>query len=213
MTCREIRWNALCGGRSSRIEASFRNVIESPLRIRQMEVTLRSGNRTTAARVEGLTLPLDLAAGQKAAFDLQPATPLGATDEAEAQFDLREVEVVPDRDAIWNAVLETAAQPQYVRRIGVRTVADLFRGPEPRVSLIRVNLRRGGGPIVSADLTEQQLSAEALLSSPLRDYVLGRADPGVFEYQVLAVRGGMRPPTSAWRESSTNLIITTEDLE
>ncbi len=217
----EARMNDLSGDplecavrrQESRIEASFRNVIESPLRIRQMEVTLRSGNRTIAARVEGLTLPLDLAAGQKVAYDLQPATPLGATDEAEAQFDLREVEVVPDRDAIWNAVLETAAQPQYVRRIGVRTVADLFRGPEPRVSLIRVNLRRGGGPIVSADLTEQQLSAEALLSSPLRDYVLGRADPGVFEYQVLAVRGGMRPPTSAWRESSTNLIITTEDLE
>ena len=137
---------------------------------------------------------------------------MGPTDEAEAHFDLREVEVVPDRDAIWNAVLETAAQPQYVRRIGVRTVAELFHGPEPRVSLIRVNLQRGGGPIVSVDLTEQQLAAEALLSSPLRDYVLGRADPGVFQYQVLTVRGGMRTPTSAWKESSTNLIITTEDL-
>ena len=216
----EARMNDLSGEplectvrrQDSRIEASFRNVIESPLRIRQMEVTLRSGSKTISARVEGLMLPLDLAAGAKASYQLLPATPLGATDEAEAHFDLREVEVVPDRDAIWNAVLETAAQPQYVRRIGVRTVAELFHGPEPRVSLIRVNLQRGGGPIVSVDLTEQQLATEALLSSPLRDYVLGRADPGVFQYQVLTVRGGMRTPTSAWRESSTNLIITTEDL-
>ena len=216
----EARMNDLSGDplectvrrQDSRIDASFRNVIESPLRIRQMEVTLRSGNQTISARVEGLMLPLDVAAGQKVSYQLLPATPLGATDEVEAHFDLREVEVVPDREAIWNAVLQTTAQPQYVRRIGVRTVADLFHGPEPRVSLIRVNLQRGGGPIVSVDLTEQQLAAEALLSSPVRDYVLGRADPGVFQYQVLTVRGGMRTPTSAWKESSTNLIITTEDL-
>ena len=88
-----------------------------------------------------------------------------------------------------------------------------LRGPEPRVSLIRVHLQRGGGAVVSVDLTEQQLEAEAPLGAPLRDYVLGKADPGLFRYQVLTVRGGMRTPVTAWKEASTNLIITTEDLE
>ena len=89
---------------------------------------------------------------------------------------------------------KTAVQPEYVRKVGVKTVVELFRGPEPRVSLIRVNLQRGGGAVVSVDLTEQQLEAEAPLGAPLRDYVLGKADPGLFRYQVLTVRGGMRTP-------------------
>jgi hypothetical protein len=196
----------------SGIEASLRNVIESPLRIRQIDVTLRSGTTSVAARMEGLTVPLDLAAGQRVSYRLVPAAPLEAAAETQALFDLRDVEVVPDREAIWNAILETTVQPQYIRKIGVRTVAELFHGPEPRISLVRVDLQRGGGQIVAVDLTEQQLQAEALLSSPLRDYILGRTDLGVFRYQVLTVRGGMRTEVSPWKESSTNLIITTEDL-
>jgi hypothetical protein len=195
------------------LEASLRNVIESPVRIRQMEVRMRSGNQSIPAQLEGLTLPLDLPSGERAVYPLRLETPLAATDQAEAQFDLREVEVIADREAIWNAILETGVQPEYVRKVGVRTVIDLFRGPEPRVSLIRVNLQRGGGSIVSVDLTEQQLQTEASLSAPLRDYVLGKSDPGVFQYQVLSVRGGMRTPVSAWKNASTNLIITSEDLE
>ena len=102
--------------------------------------------------------------------------------------------MLPDREAIWNEALKTAVQPEYVRKVGVKTVVELFRGPEPRVSLIRVHLQRGGGAVVSVDLTEQQLEAEAPLGAPLRDYVLGKADPGLFRYQVLTVRGGMRTP-------------------
>jgi hypothetical protein len=217
----EARMNDLAGDplecslrrQESRMEASLRNIIESPVRIRQMKVTLRSGNRVTSAKMEGLVLPLDLAAGQRVAHVLIPDTPFEPTEETEAHFDLREVEVLPDREAIWDAVLETTVQPEYVRKVSVRTVVELFRGPEPRISLIRVNLQRGGGAIVSVDLTEQQLEAGASLRAPLRDYVLGKADPGVFQYQVLTVRGGMRPPASAWKEATTNLIITTEDLE
>jgi hypothetical protein len=163
--------------------------------------------------MEGLVLPLDLAAGQRVAHVLIPDKPFEPTDETEAHFDLREVEVLPDREAIWNAILETTVQPEYVRKVGVKTVVELFRGPEPRVSLVRVNLQRGGGAVVSVDLTEQQLEAEASLRAPLRDYVMGKADPGIFQYQVLTVRGGIRTPASAWKEASTNLIITTEDLE
>jgi hypothetical protein len=217
----EARMNDLAGDplectlrrQDSGMEASLRNIIESPVRIREMKVTVRSGNRTSSARMEGLVLPLDLAAGQRVAHVLIPDKPFEPTDETEAHFDLREVEVLPDREAIWNAILETTVQPEYVRKVGVKTVVELFRGPEPRVSLVRVNLQRGGGAVVSVDLTEQQLEAEASLRAPLRDYVMGKADPGIFQYQVLTVRGGIRTPASAWKEASTNLIITTEDLE
>lgn len=199
-------------GQPTRPEASLRNVIESPLRIRRIRITVRSGTRTVSAELEGLALPLDLAPAQQVAYPLRLEGSLEITDETEVHFDLREVEVIADREAIWNAILETRVQPEYIRKVGVRTVADLFRGPEPRISLIRVNLQRAGGPIVSVDLTEEQLQTEASLSAPLRDYVLGRVDPGEFQYQVFAVRGGMRTPTSLWKNASANLIITTEDL-
>ena len=194
----------------SRIEVSFRNVIESPLRIRQMEVTLRSGSKTISARVEGLMLPWIWRQGRRP-LSVTSATPLGATDEAKRIRPARSGSGFrPGRDLERGSGNRRPAPVREEDRCEDRRRA-LLR-PEPRVSLIRVNLQRGGGPIVSVDLTEQQLATEALLSSPLRDYVLGRADPGVFQYQVLTVRGGMRTPTSAWRESSTNLIITTEDL-
>jgi hypothetical protein len=217
----EARMNDLAGDplqcllrrQGPRMEASLRNIIESPVRIQDMKVTVRSGNRTSSATMEGLAFPLDLAAGQQVAYILIPDTPFEPTEGTEAHFDLRGVEVLADREAIWNEALKTAVQPEYVRKVGVKTVVELFRGPEPRVSLIRVHLQRGGGAVVSVDLTEQQLEAEAPLGAPLRDYVLGKADPGVFRYQVLTVRGGMRTPVTAWKEASTNLIITTEDLE
>jgi hypothetical protein len=217
----EARMNGLAGDplqcslrrQGSRMEASLRNIIESPVRIREMKITVRSGNRTSSARMEGLTFPLDLAAGTQVAHALITDTPFEPAEGTEAHFDLSGVEVLPDREAIWNEALKTAIQPEYVRKVGVKTVVELFRGPEPRISLIRVHLQRGGGAVVSVDLTEPQLEAEAPLGAPLRDYVLGRADPGVFRYQVLTVRGGMRTPVTAWKEASTNLIITTEDLE
>ncbi len=191
--------------------ATLRNAIESPLRIRRVGAAFWSGGRKVEARIEGLPLPADLIAGQEASFTLIPASALPADQPAEAIFDLSEVAVMADRDVIWNTVLDTTVQPEYLRTIGARTVVEVFRGDDPKVSLLRVNMRRAGGTAVSVDLTEASLTASARLSAPLRDYVLGRPDLGEFQYEVVAVRGGMRT-TAPWKTASTDLIITNEDI-
>jgi hypothetical protein len=109
MTCRESRWNALwrrqTHGLRRRSETSSK-----PAANTANGGDLRGGTKPSPRGVEGLMLPLDLAAGEGLISTSRYAS--WGHDEAEAHFDLREVEVVPDRDAIWNAVLETAAQPQ-----------------------------------------------------------------------------------------------------
>ena len=87
----------------------------------------------------------------------------------------------------------------------------MFQGSEPKLSLIRVNLKREEGAIASVDLTEEHLEDVAPLHAPFRDYILGRADRGEFQYQVVAVRGGMRT-TSAYKAATSDLLITSEDL-
>jgi hypothetical protein len=129
----------------------------------------------------------------------------------EAHFDLRRVEVMTDRNAICDAIIDTSAAPEYVRRIRVRTVRDMFQGSDPKLTLIRVNLKREEGAIASVDLTEEHLEDVAQLHAPFRDYILGRADRGEFQYQVIAVRGDMRT-TSAFKAATSDLIITSEDL-
>jgi hypothetical protein len=61
------------------------------------------------------------------------------------------------------------------------------------------------------DLTEDHLEDAARLPSPLRDYILGRADRGEFQFHVVVIRGGMRTISSS-RTATSDLIITTEDF-
>jgi len=192
------------------LAVTLRNVIESGVRIHDLAVTLLDGATRLPAVVDGLALPADVAAAQQIAFSVRPASgtiPAGAA----AEFDFRQVEVLPDRPAVFDAVVDTSIAPEYLRNIRVRTVREVFQGEDPKVTLIRVNLQRAESAVVSVDLTEDHLEDVARLPAPLRDYILGRADRGEFQYHVVVIRGGMRTISST-KTATTDLIITTEDF-
>jgi len=192
------------------LAVTLRNVIESGVRIHDLTVTLLDGATRLPAVVEGLTLPADVAASKQIAFSVRPASgSLPAA--ASAEFDFRQVEVLPDRPAVFDAVVDTSIAPEYLRNIKVRTVREVFQGEDPKVTLIRVNLQRAESAVVSVDLTEDHLEDVARLRAPLRDYILGRADRGEFQYHVVVIRGGMRTISSI-KTATTDLIITTEDF-
>ena len=189
----------------------LRNVIESGVRIHELVVTLLDGPARLPATVEGLSLPIDVAASQQIAFSVRPAAGTTPSAASAAEFDFRQVEVLPDRPAVFDAVVDTSIAPEYLRNIRVRTVREVFQGEDPKVTLIRVNLQRAESAVVSVDLTEDHLDDVARLRAPLRDYILGRADRGEFQYHVVVIRGGMRTISSI-KTATTDLIITTEDF-
>lgn len=182
--------------------ATLRNAVESPVRVRGLAVELhRGGGRVAAAFAAGL--PAELAPGETLELEAA-ATPPPGGGRVEAVFDLSQVDVLPEREAILDAVVDPTTRADYVRVIRVRTVRELFAPPADgaALTLILVELRRGDAPSVTVELRPDQLLVEARLTAPLRGYLLGGADPGNYSYRVTAVRGGTPASEPQWRTAS-----------
>jgi hypothetical protein len=185
------------------------NAIESPLEIRGLRTALVRGEHEVAGTLQGLDLaaPVVLAPAGKLSFRVAPAAPLGGEGAIDAVFDLTEVHVRADRDALWAVILDPGTPGTYSKRVTVRALPALFQAasdrPTDAIGALTVEFEGGG----TVELNPEHLSAEADLRLPIADLVLRRADQGVYRYRVTLIRASGQSADPEWRSATTTILF------
>jgi hypothetical protein len=98
----------------------LQNAIESPVRIRSLPAQLRRGQTAAPAVIQNFTPPVDIPPQGDVVLTVTSPTPLQGSEPLYAAFDLGDVEVLPDREAVWNAIINPSTS-EYFRTIHVKT--------------------------------------------------------------------------------------------
>jgi hypothetical protein len=116
------------------------------------------------------------------------------------------LQVLPDAEAIWNAVLDPRVSAEYVRVIQVKSPPETFNPPasgqDPQIQRILVDFERGN----TVELTPTALEMEVRVHIPLTDYILGHLDMGGYRYRTQLIGGGKPMEIGDWQNSSVGIL-------
>lgn len=192
------------------IQVSLKNAIESPIRINSLAARVNTNLQVQAA-ITGCIFPIELKSGESINLTVNSAIPLNSS--SQAVFDFSSVEVLADREAIWNSIVRLDSTATYKRKLEVRTVSAIFGD---RIAAISVDLKSGTSVTFVRDATPDRLIVQADLVTPVRDWILNRVDTGNYDYRsqiVLSNGTSVEDAAGQWRsESREPLWITTEKL-
>jgi hypothetical protein len=201
---------------SGEVSATLRNAIESPLRITRLGASLRRGTVEVPARLDGLSLEptAQLLPGDEVVLRVVPTAPLAGDGPPDAVFDVDGVEVIPDPEAVWNAILDPTTRTEYARTIKVKTFPHMFEAPADRpndqIMAVVVDFERGD----TIDLSAAKLEAEARLRLPISEYVLPRKDKAEgeavepdYRYRLTVIRRVGRSTDQEWRQDRTSMLF------
>lgn len=193
----------------SSLSATLRNACESPLRMESLSAQLVRGAGRAAATLVGLSLPLELKPGEQTTFQVAAAQPLdGGEGVLDAVFDLDGVRSLPDKDAIWAAVLDPNTPAEYRRTIKVKTFKALFDAPadlpDQQIMALVLDFERG---LDAVELNPDQVEVQAVLRLPLSDYILRRAEEGQYRYKMTIIRRKGQQRDADWRVDNTGILF------
>ena len=123
------------------------------------------------------------------------------------EYDLDDVEVVADKEAIFNAVLDPSAAGTYLRAITVKTFKQKFDPPvnDPNDQIISLIVDFESGD--SVDLNADNLQQVVNLRTPVSDYVLRKVDQGQYRYKLRTVRLSGITEDPDWRTDNRSLLL------
>ncbi len=192
------------------VKATLRNVIESPVEIRGLAARLVRDQMAVDAAVRGLVFdPAPVVKpGDSTTCDVVPLTPLGGSGSANAMFDLGQVKVQPDTQAVWDAVVDKTRLPEFTTAITVKTIRQTFdvrpNNPSEAIVAVVVDFERG----TSVELTAEKLEAVAKVGLALDDFVLRRLQTGEYRYKVNVIRAnGTQARDPEWRTDTTMILF------
>jgi hypothetical protein len=179
------------------------NAIESPIAISRQPATLSRGGQTCPATVSGadFTSPVSLASGAALEFLLTPKEPLSAGDDLAALLDLSGITVAPDRDRIFEKILDPSITT-IPRKVHVVTDEKRFTTGEPPPTRIVVEFEGGG----AVDLHPGHLEDDAEIPRSIADFVLRRGSTGAYRYRLQTSTGGP-PAVSDFRDGSSDILL------
>jgi hypothetical protein len=199
---------------SGGLKISLKNAIESPIIINALNAEIRRGEAATPGQIRKLVslentdqLPVELKPGKELRLLLVPSSPLPGAGALHAVFDLTGIKVQPDKDAVWNAILDDALAV-YPRLITVKTFKQKFDPPPDNADnqIMAVVVDFEGG--VSAELTADNLERAVPLPLPIADYVLRKPDQGQYRYKVRVIRLSGETGDTEWRtDNKTTLYV------
>ncbi len=191
------------------VNATFRNAIESPVEIHSLSATLRRGQERFAASIQGLDFssPIPLEPNQELSFQVVPTAAIAGDGPLSCEYDLGGVEVVPDKEAIFDAILDPSTAGVYVRPITVKTFKQKFDPPTDNpnnqvISLI-VDFENGD----SVELNTDNLQQVVNLRTPVSDYVLRKVDQGQYRYKLRTVRLSGITEDPDWKTDNRSLLL------
>ncbi len=195
---------------SGGVRATLKNAIESPVMIKRLSAELEFGDDRVEGRIEDLILdsPRQLQPGEDVQLVVAPAKPTSGGQPPHALFDLDGVDVLPDKEAIWNAILDPYTS-QYLRIIHVQTFKEMFDPPadkpDEQILEIDVELKRGSEQAVTVSLKPEALETDVKLPVPIGDFVLKREDQGEYSYRVTAIRR-QQAKEGDWKTASRDTL-------
>ncbi len=197
----------------------------SPVRIDALTAEIRRGEGRVRGQIQKLVktgvmepgssedsmgeLPVDLKAGEELRLLLVPSSPLPPGEgPLHAFFDLTGIKVQPDKDAIWNAILDPSTPEVYLKSITVKTFKQKFDPPpdnaDNQIMAVVVDFEGGA----SAELNADNLERAVPLPLPIADYVLRKPDQGQYRYKVRVIRLSGETGDTEWRtDSKTPLFV------
>lgn len=179
------------------------NVIESPVRVGVVAVTLRYGDTAIEGALSDASLPLELAAGASATLTVTPASPPPNGVEPAVELTLDQIEVVPDREAVLESVLQTEVAPEVERVIVVKVPAVMF-DPTAADPLLAVVIQFENGSTV--DLTAGATEANAVVRTRVSTLLLETADSQAYRYKLEIIRVSSRKRDTEWRTDSFGIL-------
>lgn len=195
---------------SGGVKTTFKNAIESPLQIKHLHAELQRGDKKVPARIDGINFdsPILLHPKEEIQFVVVPTDQIAGNDPLHALFDFDGVEVLPDKEAIWNAILDPSTS-EYLRVIHVKTYKDIFdhppNSPQYRILEIVVKLKRGSGKEISVSLNPTTIEACVKLPVPISDYILEREDQGHYSYCVTVIQP-QQAKEGEWKTASGDTL-------
>lgn len=192
------------------VQATWQNIIESPVEIASLSATLVRKQESLPATVDGLDLsqPVQIPPGQQISFNVVPADGTPAGDPVHAEYDLSGVHPVLDREAIWNEILDPTAAESYLTSITVKTPASTFAAPanDPGQQIVSMVVDFDSG--VSTELNSTKLETKVDLPHPVVTYVLRKPDAGQYSYKLTLVRAsGDQTRDADWRAPETTTVL------
>ncbi|HKF20734.1 MAG TPA: hypothetical protein VKE93_04150 [Candidatus Angelobacter sp.] len=192
------------------IRATVQNIIESPVEIQSLPATLVSGQGRFAANVQGLdtSQPVQLAPAGQIEFTVTPADEVEIEGQVHVEYDMSGVHALPDKEAIWNSILDPGSTQSYLRAITVKTPASTFSIPAGHASrrIVSLVLDFDGG--TSVELNANKLEANVNLQQPVTNLVLHKDSAGEYRYKVTIIRAnGEQNRDPDWRPPETTSIL------
>lgn len=193
---------------SGGLKVTLRNAIESPLMMHRLEATLQRGEIRVAGEIRGFTTPVTLHPGEEVTFTIHPSAPILGSGPLRAVLDLSGVEVLPNPDTVWKAILDPNVPAEYSRSIQVRTFREMFdppqdQPPENQIMAILVEFERG----TTVELNAGKLDAQAVLNLPMSDIILRRLNQGEYRYRVMTIRRGGQSRDEMWKADSIGILF------
>src|SRR6266436_655974 len=207
---------------SGGLKISLKNAIESPIIINALNAEIRRGEAGTPGQIQKLVktgvmqprsaevnadqLPVELKTGEELRLLLVPSSPLPGEGALHALFDLTGIKVQPDKDAVWNAILDDALAV-YPKLITVKTFKQKFDPPPDNADnqIMAVVVDFEGGP--SVELTADKLEERDVpLPASIGGYVLRKPDQGQYRYKVRVIRLSGETRDTEWRTDITTTL-------
>jgi hypothetical protein len=171
------------------IQVRLRNGIESPVELRSIPVQILADQQLIDAHVDNIAhngtttaLPVRMAAGEEITLLVVPNQPVHAASRRDAILDLDDVAVVPDKNAVWGAILDTSVQPEYTRPISVNVFAEWF-APTTDLLAIGVDFENGDSLL----LNKNKLEGQAKVRTSLQDLILRKVQESEYRYTLILV--------------------------
>lgn len=215
---------------SDTVSLALTNAIESPLEITRLPVVLRRDGAETASHLKTITvermepeegaggatgdsgdagdtrLPVTLQPGDTATFHLTPAEALPGEGTPEALFSIDDLRVLPDKEAIWDAVLDPSTPAEYEQPLEVRALESWFEAEDPAQAPQVILVQLEHGDTVSLEAPDQ-LKARTTVRLPLEDLILRRLHEGTYRYKVTVIRPRSRDRHEDWITDSIDILF------
>lgn len=197
---------------TGRVQVTLTNAIESPIQIDRLVTTFDKDGTQVPGVASDLSpaLPVKLKAGESLICVIAPSEPIEPDALTSLKFDLSHLKVVPDRDAIFTAMLSPDSPASYSRFIRVDVRKAVFGD---RIADINIDFQKGGTLTFNYERFSQTqsdlLSDEAPLFFPIRDLINRVADSGEYGFRtIVMLKDGTKveDPADQWRTDSAEVL-------
>jgi hypothetical protein len=193
------------------LKATFKNAIESPVQINSLSAILARNLERFPATIQGLdfTQPIRVDPKAEISFKVVPTSPIAGEGALTAKYDLSGVEVLPDKEAIWNLVLDPSTPGVFIRPIKVKTHKQRFdpppQQPDNQIMSLVIDFEDGNSVELNADNLEEDVG----LRMPVGDFILRKTDARQYRYKVRVIRLSGTTGDQNWKTDDTGILFPT----